>query len=38
MKKSGGSWIVKKQNSIPGMVIFQMVILSPFAGSQSIAA
>jgi hypothetical protein len=39
MKKSGGSWIVKKQNSIPGMVIFlQMVILSLFAGSQSIAA
>jgi hypothetical protein len=38
MKKSGGSWIVKKQNSIPGMVIFlQMVILSLFAGSQSIA-
>ena len=39
MKKSGGSWIVKKQNSIPGMVIFlQMVIMGLFAGSQSIAA
>jgi hypothetical protein len=38
MKESGGSWIVKKQNSIPGRVIFlQMVILSLFAGSQSIA-
>lgn len=39
MKKPGGSWIVKKQSSIPGMVIFlQIVILSLFAGSQNLAA